>query len=60
MVYKQNTSPANFQINFHLFPSPNINILNNVRDLFFPVIWFDEGAEVNRNFYLNSLINVMI
>ena len=47
MVYKQNTSPANFQINFHLFPSPNINILNNVRDLFFPVIWFDEGAEVN-------------
>ena len=31
-----------------MFPSPDIDVLNEVRDVFFPVIWFDEGAEIDK------------
>ena len=30
-----------------MFASPDIDVLNEVRDVFFPVIWFDEGAEID-------------
>ena len=30
-----------------MFPSSHIGILSQVRDFFFPVIWFDEGAEID-------------
>ena len=31
-----------------MFPSPDIELLNLVRDVFFPIIWFDEGAEIDK------------
>ena len=30
-----------------MFPSPDIDVLNKVRDVFFPLLWFDEGAEID-------------
>ena len=32
-----------------MFPSPDIDVLNEVRDVFFPVVWFDEGAEIDKS-----------
>ena len=29
-------------------PVPEISLLNNVPDLYFPVMWFDQGAEIDQ------------
>ena len=31
-----------------MFPSADIDVLQEVRDVFFPVVWFDEGAEIDK------------
>ena len=35
------------QISFHLKPKSEISILNNAPDVYLPIMWFDEGAEID-------------
>ena len=35
------------QISFHLSQVDNISVLSRVRNVFFPLLWSDEGAEIN-------------
>ena len=37
----------NSQIAFHLKPKEEISILHNVPDVYLPIMWFDEGAEID-------------
>ena len=38
---------SNWQISFHLKPKSEISILHNVPDVYLPLMWFDEGAEID-------------
>ena len=48
LISIKSSSALTSQINFRQFPSPEIDILRDVRETFFPVIWYDEGAEIDR------------
>lgn len=38
---------ARFQINMHLYPQDHINLLENVPDLYMPMVWFENTVDVS-------------